>query len=318
MDANHDLSTFKADEEKHNQLSNKIPQCIKDLPSPDNQRESLTIEQTQLAMQELNMKEFLKLDFPKKTKFRVDPTIPGQTYGLVSFIPAKNARPDQEGCFGVLKLRGNFPSVGEADRWSENILRNYDSYSEIDFVYVGRDFPIMVDNTQYCSTTREVDIRKKIDETVKESIKKKKEEEKKELEEIQERQQKLLNKNKEENKEETYEDLDYYTQLRVKKANAQMMIEQCHARLQECNNAISETDNEIGELDVKYPEYKEEFLAKYKHALAAIGTDAAQNPLIKYMEDSSTSSSSTSSSSTSSSSLQTISEESRQEEKETV
>jgi len=202
MDQFTSLSNFKADEEVQNQVSITIPNCIKELPKEHNDREALTNEETKEAMNELLNKEFIKLKYHKDVKHRVDPVLPGQVLGLISFIPSKNASPDSQGCFGVLKLRGTFASINEADRWAENILRNYDSYSDIDYAFVGRDFPIMVDNTSYCSTTREIDIRKKIDDTVKENIRKKKEEERREIEEIQERQQKLLNTNSKEEKEE--------------------------------------------------------------------------------------------------------------------
>lgn len=282
MDLLNTMSTFKADDEKENSLSTKTPQCIKELPEADPQAGDLTQEQTKQAKKDLCTNQFLLMEYPRRTKFRKDPVLPGQTYALISFIPSKAAKPDPEGCYGVLKVRGTFPTVNEADKWAENLIRNYDSYSDIDFVFVGNDFPLMVDNTMFCSATREIDIRKKIEDTVKESIKSKKEEEKRQMEEVQERQQKLLN-----NQEEKVdiEDIDFYTQLRVKKANAQHMMDECKRRITECQAVIDTTNSQIDDLDTRYPDYKQEFIAKYKHALEAIGSDASQNPLIKYMEE---------------------------------
>lgn len=277
-----DYTNFRADEEKQNEVSQVVPECIKQLPETVAAREPLNEQELQNAVRTLVNKQFTGLEFPRKTKFRVDPHISGQMLGLISFIPSKDARPDSQGCFGVLKLRGNFPTMHEADKWAENIIRNYDSYSDIDYVYVGRDFPIMVDTSSYCSTTREIDIRKKIEDTVKESIKQKKEEEKREMDEIQERQRKLLSKEEEKT---TYDDLDYYTQLRVKKANALMMIEECEKKMNECKEVIGKTQSQIAELDASHPEYKEEYLEKYTRALEAIGTDVAKNPLIKHMKE---------------------------------
>lgn len=282
MDLLNTMSTFKADDEKQNAIANKAPQCMQELKEADPQATELTLEQTKQAKKELCNNQFLMMEYPRRVKFRKDPDLPGQSFGLISFIPSKGATADSEGCYGVLKVRGTFPNVKEADKWAENLIRNYDSYSDIDFVYVGTDFPLMVDNTMFCSTTREIDIRKKIEETVKESIKTKKEEEKRQMEEVQERQQKLLN-NEEEKVDD--EDIDFYTQLRVKKANAQHMMDECKKRITECQAVIDTTDNQINQLDAKYPDYKAEFIAKYKHALDAIGSDAAQNPLIKYMEE---------------------------------
>jgi hypothetical protein len=277
-----DYTNFKADEEKQNEVSNVVPECIKQLPACDPNRSPLNEQELQNATSTLVNKQFTGLEFPKKTKFRVDPHITGQMLGLISFIPSKGAVPDKQGCFGVLKLRGNFPTIHEADKWAENIIRNYDSYSDIDYVYVGRDFPIMVDTSSYCSTTREIDIRKKIEDTVKESIRQKKEEEKREMDEIQERQKRLLSKEEENN---SYDDLDFYVQLRVKKANALMMIEECEKRMKECNEVIDKTKTQIADMDANHPDYKDQYLEKYTKALEAIGTDVAKNPLIKHMKE---------------------------------
>jgi len=143
----------------------------------------------------------------------------------------------------------------------------------------------MADNSMYCEATREIDVRKKIEDTVKENIKQKKEDEKKEIEEIQERQNRLLNEHKESKQEEEHVDLDYYTQLRVKKANAQYMLDECTKRIKECNEVIDKTQEQITNVDIQHPDYKDEFLQKYKNALDAIGANAVKNPLIQYMSD---------------------------------
>jgi hypothetical protein len=283
--SSNDLGNFKVDEERRNDGTSVVPNCIRELPQADHSRVPLTEEEMKQATSALLRKDYVKLEFPRKTKFRVDPALPGQTFGLISFIPAKGASPDKQGCFGVLKTRGTFPTLNEAERWAENIVRNYDSYAEIDITMVGRDFPLMVDNSIYCETTREIDIRKKVEETVKEHLKSKKEEERKEIEEIQDRQDRLLNEHKEQTSEPTI-DIEWYTQLRVKKANAQHMLEECEKRMRECNEVISRTQQQIDEIDAQQPEFKDEFLQKYKNALNAIGADASKNPLIKYMQPS--------------------------------
>lgn len=282
--SSNDLTNFKADEERRNDGTSVIPDCIKQLPPSDPSSQPLTDDETKKAMSTLLKTDYVKLDFPRKTKFRVDPHIPGQTFGLISFIPARGASPDKQGCFGVLKVRGTFPTLNEAERWAENIVRNYDSYAEIDITHVGRDFPLMSDSSIYCESTREIDVRKKIEETVKEHLKSKKEEEKREIEEIQDRQDRLLNEHKEQTTEQTI-DIEWYTQLRVKKANAQHMLDECNKRMQECNEVIRKTQEQIDDIDVNHPDFKEEFLSKYKNALQAIGADASKNPLIKYMQN---------------------------------
>jgi hypothetical protein len=278
-------SQFKADVEKsREQGTNQAPQCIRDMPKPEALRQPLNDQQTIDAKSQLVDKNFVSLTYPRNLKFRIDPRIPGQAIGLVSFIPSRGATPDSDGCFGVLKLRGNFPTVEEADNWSENLIRNYDSFAEIDMVYIGRDFPLMLNNDIYTATTREIDVRKKVDDVTKSALKAKKEDEEREIKEIQERQQRLLNPSNEEEKEKSLDDdLDYYIQLKVKKANAELVIDEANKKKDEAQVVAEKTAMEISELDSKYPEYKDEYMAKYQKALAAVGADMTKNPLIDYM-----------------------------------
>ncbi len=168
---------------------------------------------------------------------------------------------------------------------SENLVRNVDTYTPIDIVHIGKEFPLFLDNSIYVKETREIDVRKKIEDSKKEHLKSKKEEEQKEIAEIEERQKKLLNRNNEEEKEENgYDDLEFYTQLRVKKANALGMIDECKKKIEEAQAVIDKTDKDILELDEKDPSFKEQYLAKYTNALKSVGADVNSNPLIQYMK----------------------------------
>ena len=63
------------------------------------------------------------------------------------------------------------------------------------------------------------------------------------------------------------------------------MLDECNKRIKECNEVIDKTQEQISNIDTQHPDYKDEFLQKYKNALDAIGANAAKNPLIKYMSD---------------------------------
>jgi hypothetical protein len=284
MDLQNLDTNWKADIEKKNDIANKVPQAILDMPKPNPSRASLNESQLEDAKKELLDKNFVKLKFPREQKFRIDPSINGQQIGLISFVPSQKAIPDEDGCFGVLKFRGAFASGNEAETYAEHLLREVDTYSEIDMVYIGREFPILVDNTMYTKSTREIDIRKKLDDVVKADLRMKKEKEQKEIEEVTARQQKLLDKTHETEKEEIYNDLEFYTTLRVKKAQALSLIDEAKKRIQEAEEVVESANKEIETLDTDHPEYKEEFLGKYKNALSSIGTKAEDNPLIKYMQ----------------------------------
>jgi hypothetical protein len=285
MDLQNLDTNWKADVEKPNtQQTTKTPQAILDMPVPNPARKSLTDGELKDAKGELLDKNFVKLKFPREQKFRVDPSIPGQHIGLISFQPSKNAVPDADGCFGVLKFRGAFPNGNEAETYAETLLRDHDTYAEIDMVYIGREFPLLVDNTMYTKTTREIDIRKKVDDIVKADLRQKKEKEQKEIEEVTARQQKLLDKTHEAEKDEIFDDLEYYTTLRVKKAQALSLIDEAKKRMEEAQEVVESANKEIENLDKDHPEYKDEFFGKYENALNSIGSSVAENPLIKYLK----------------------------------
>jgi hypothetical protein len=254
------------------------PECIKSIPV-DAVRDNLTAEQFEAA-QTLKNNNFLKLEFPRTRKVRVDPELNHQRFALISFVPSSGATPDADGCFGVSKIRGVFPTLEEADEWANNLIRNYDSYAEIDFVPVGKEFPVMADNMVYVRETKEVDVRKILDKTTKEYLDKKREQEKQQIEEIKKRQKELQELPQEEDKES----LDYYIKLRVKRATSLMRKDEARNVMNQCNHVIDGTGAELNEVEEKHPEYAKQYLEQYETALKETGIKPQDNPLIKYMK----------------------------------
>lgn len=254
------------------------PECIKSCPV-DVTRDPLTSEQLEVAS-ELKKADFLKLEFPRTRKVRVDPEIANQKYALISFIPSKNATPDSDGCFGVSKIRGVFPNLDEADEWASNLIRNYDSYAEIDFVPVGKEFPVMADNTVYVRESREVDVRKILDKTTKEYLDRKRDQEKQQIEEIKQKQKELQELPLEEDKDS----IDYYIKLRVKRATSLLRKDEALAVVNQCKHVIEHSGVELSDVEEKHPEYASTYLEQYEKALVESGINVAENPLIKYMK----------------------------------
>lgn len=274
---------FLAETETKNETNQKPPKCLVAMvPHIDSSRSSLSNEQWNEAEKSNIHKDFIKLEFPRTMKTLVDPPLNGQTYALVSFVPSPGAIPDEEGCYGIAKIRGTFSNMMEADSWSENIVRNCDSYAVVDFAYVGKPFPLMRDNTMYCSETKEIDIRRKIDTTTKAELKSKREKDQKDMREVQEREAELY-KDIEDEKERTFDDLEFYTQVRAKKAQLMMAQEEADRKIKEASKILKKVNHELTELEDKHPEYKKQFLEKYKSALASIGAQPKDNPLIRFM-----------------------------------
>ena len=272
-------------ETTNNNLATTVPQCIKNIPPTNPSREALTDDQMRLASVGCKNKAFMTLKYPREAKFRIDPHINSQSIGLISFYPAEGAIPDSEGSFGVLKLRGNFPTMRDADNWADNLIRFHDSLSEIDFVYVGQDFPLFVNNEKYTKATREIDIRKTVDDTVRYNQKQKAEREDREIKEIEERQKALLDKTHEKEKNTIFKDLDFYIALRVKRANALMTIDKAEEKKKEAHEVAERTLIEIADLEKEHPDYLEEYMERYKREIEKTGANVTQNPLIKYMNE---------------------------------
>ena len=154
----------------------------------------LTDPQLTEAMKELNVTAFVER-FPQVERRFVDPPIDMQKIGLISFVPAKGATPDEQGIFGFAKLRGNFATETEANEQAERIVRNIDSYHQIYHTYVGRPFPLTLSSDYSASVTR-VDLQQATSSAIGNAVREKREKEQKEIEEIKNREQPILNSRK--------------------------------------------------------------------------------------------------------------------------
>ena len=275
---------FKYDEEVNKVTAKAPPRFMLSLKQDNPDRKILKEDQLKDAKKELLNEKFMKLSFPKERKFRVDPRVNGQSVGIISFIPSTNAKPDKDGCFGVLKIRGNFPTEVEAKKHSEMLLKKHDTFASYDLVHVGRDFPLMIDNSVFASETREISTKATIDSVTQEYTQRKKEEERIQREEVEERQRKLQRASVDEDEDEAETTLDFYTQLRVKKAYAQYTIDEANKKIVEAKEAAENASKKIEELDKKFPTYKTDYIMQYNNALESIGTNPKENHLIKYMK----------------------------------
>lgn len=241
----------------------------------------LTQDETVAAMSKLNNTAFTK-NFPEVERRYADPVLNTQRIGLVSFVPAKGATPNEQGIYGFAKLRGNFATEQEADEHAENLIRNHDSYHQIYHTYVGRPFPLTT-SSDYSATVNRVDLQKQIASAVGEDVKKKREKEQKDIEEIKNREKELMDdvKKTEENRD------DYYTTLKVKKAQLTWTYIETEKKMQQIADSIARSRKEIEDMDAKDPSLNKVYYDKYMNARkeAGLSTDKieAGQSFIKYM-----------------------------------
>jgi hypothetical protein len=224
--------------------------------------------------------------FPKVDRLYADPIYNNQMYCLHSFVPSKGAQPDEKGVFGFMKIRGAFQTIDEANQRAEFIIRNVDSYHDIQTGYCGRPFPVCVDTKKFVKETHEVDIRKEAVKTISEDIKQKRLDEKKEIDEIKERESKLLEDSKAA-QEDTYEQepLEQYTTLHVKKANLVFTYVETRKKMMDMQKSIQNAYQEIRDMDQEDSTLATQYYDKYMEARRAahIPDEMSENNWMKYL-----------------------------------
>ena len=108
-------------------------------------------------------------NYPKLERMYADPKQMGQMFSLVSFIPSIQAKPDKDGIYGMIKVRGTFATEDEANSRAEFLIKNVDSYHKIYTVFTGRPFPA-TESSKFSHATTEIDIRNKIKNIVSEDV----------------------------------------------------------------------------------------------------------------------------------------------------
>lgn len=267
-------------------LGTDVPQCIKDLPVVDPTAPPLTKAELKEARKDLIVDKFVRSRYLRAIRTRVDSPVSGQVYSVICFTPSNGASPDKDGCFGVLKVRGNYPTPQEADERAEHLVVS-DSINVNLISWVGREFPLCVDTGKYVTETKDVDIKSKLDTVAKESFKRNKEKEQKEIEEVKDRQKKLVEES-EYNPREDVTTLEHYTQNRQKYGDLKSRLVHAETKAAEYRELLEPCIAKIKELETKNPTYYSSFLERYTNALKEVGVDErklAEIPLMKYIRD---------------------------------
>lgn len=246
--------------EKENSLTTPEDRDHENKWRPEQGAPQLSDEEVNSAIKELNNSAFTT-KFPRVDRTYADPPPPLQNIGLLSFVPAKGAQPNENGVYGFAKLRGNYASEQEADQRAEFLIRNVDSYHQIYHTYVGRPFP-MTASSKYSADTNEIDIRKEMTESISNDVKQKKQDELKTVQEIKKREDELVA----DTKKEEVDPYDEYITLRVKKAQLSWTYLEHVKKMKEIKDIILRTRKEIEKLEEDNSEYKEKYYDKYMNA----------------------------------------------------
>jgi hypothetical protein len=226
--------------------------------------EPLTVEQTQQAVATLYDNTSISI-FPRVERKYADPVLVNQNYTLVSFVPSRDAQPDADGCFGMMKVRGVFASIEEADERAEYIIRNVDSYQSILTAFVGRPFPLIPqDGEKYGAKLNKIDIKQKTEEVISKDIKAKRQDDDKEIADMKRREENLKKDVKVDMEDLPTEEA--YTTLRVKRSQLIFTFVENIKKMRELKELVYNTDVEIQEMDKNDPTLIEQYHKRYMDA----------------------------------------------------
>lgn len=246
--------------DKENSLTDPLDRDRINKWKPEQGIPPLDDKQTTLAFESLNNTSFTD-KFPRVDRTYSDPNIPMQYIGLISFTPAKGAKPNENGVFGFAKLRGNYSTEIEASQRAEFLIRSVDSYHQIYHTYVGRPFPI-TSSSKYSAETSEVDIRKETTQSISSDVKHKREDEDRQIKDIKEREEKLI----EESKREEVDPYDEYITLKVKLAQLSWTYLEHQKKMKEVKDVVIKTRQQLKELDENHPTFQNSYYEKYMKA----------------------------------------------------
>ena len=238
----------------------------------------LTDEQTIIATKDLVNRQALDI-YPKTERAFCDPTIDDQEYCLVSFIPSVEAKPDEKGIYGMVKVRGSYGSLEKCDKRSEFIIKNIDSVHKIYYAGVGKPFPI-TNSSEFSKDITKVEIQKKIAEDLRQKVDKEKEE----IAVIKKREQEILAENNEDKPKQEQDPLERYITLRVKKAQLTWTYINTMKKLNEMKKNILSSRSEIIDLDEEDESLKDRYIERYDDSLKKVNIEQQKDSFVMYID----------------------------------
>jgi hypothetical protein len=252
-------------------LSILLPYLLKHEVWKPSKSKPLTYEELIHAFEDLYVNKYIKAD-----RKYIDPKVSGQKYALFSFNPTNGSKPDEDGIYGFIKVRGAFNRLEEAEEKSKELIQ-YQSANQIFVCDIGSPTPLQSrvlnkDNVvEIDHPDRESDENLKYADLIKEQTKK----EKHQIEDIKKKVEYLkedVTKNPNEK-----EPLQIYLELNQKRATAAYLYTQHQEKLEEMKNIVLSSRRQISDMDQEYPNLKEEYLEHYKKTCEECGIDKAED-----------------------------------------
>ena len=238
----------------------------------------LTEEEVKNALDGLVQSNVMR-NYPRLERVYVDPPLINQTYSLHSFIPSKNAKPDKDGIYGMVKFRGAFQTKEEAFKRAEYLIRTADSYHKIYTGFVGRPFPITTES-RFSQEKIDIDLKKKTQEIVSENIIEKKRAEQRQVEDIKQREENLITRQKENKDNDPFEQ---YITNQVKRAQLYWTYTETQKKMDDMKQIILRTRTSIKQAEQEHPKYLKQYKEKYMKARDLANIPDDDNSFVKFL-----------------------------------
>jgi hypothetical protein len=252
-------------------ISILLPYLLKHEVWKPSKSKPLTDDELVHAFEDLYVDKYIKAD-----RKYIDPEVSGQKYALFSFNPTSGSKPDEDGVYGFIKVRGAFNRLEEAEEKSKELIQ-YQSANQIFVCFVGSPTPLQSrvlnkeNVVEVDHPDRERDENLKYSNLIKEQTTK----EKHQIEEIKKKVEYLKEDvTKDPNEKEP---LQIYLELNQKRATAAYLYTQHQEKLEEMKNIVLNSRRQISDMDQEHPNLKEEYLEHYKKTCEECGIDKAED-----------------------------------------
>jgi hypothetical protein len=227
-------------------------------------------EYSELTPTELqHAKKDLSVYYRQRETVYADPPYKNQSFCLFSWVPSENARPDENGVYGMMKFRGAFDSEDDMNARAEFLVTHCDSFHRIYHAPIGRPLPITL-NEEYVRDIKFAKQSPTDDDVIHTSIQKDKENEANVQRELHER-MKIIKQ--EETSPPTADPLDEYIQHKVKIAFNMAAIDNFMRQVEKAKQVIQAAHDAIQTMDLEHPTFSSQFIDKYNETRSSVGID---------------------------------------------
>lgn len=210
--------------------------------------------------------------YPQVVRTMMDPFIPGQSHGNLSFMLFDKPKVSKTGkpIYGFVKLRGNWMDPRTSQAEAAKIVKNVDSKFPVKIVQVGSWVPITEDDS-FVKDMVDVKAAEGQPQLRDEAIKKKEDEAKEKMKQLRDREEQLR---KDGDIIDDPTSIRYYTMKRVTEMKVVEMIDTMKKKLEDLEGKLTLIRDEMCTLESSHPTYGEEWIECYNQERAKSGIPA--------------------------------------------